>query len=150
MLGLLVTGCGGGGEGAANRAKVYKASGKISYLGSPLIGAIVTFAPQEKQPPAIGRTDDAGEFDLTTYGGADGAAAGEFKVLVMMNDAGAAPAPQEAHSTEPGFNPGNSHSAAAAKPTGNLLPAKFGNADQTPLTAKVEPSGDNKFTFEIK
>jgi hypothetical protein len=151
VVGSMFVGCGDGASGAAKRAPVYKANGKVTYLGSPLVGAVVTFAPQEQQPAAIGRTNDAGEFQLTTYGGGDGAAAGEFKVLIVLNDSAASAAPQDAHTTlDPKYSPPNTHSASVAKASGSLLPAKFGDQSQTPLTAKVEPSGANNFTFDLK
>jgi hypothetical protein len=148
LAGLWIAGCGDGTT--SQRTKVYKASGKVTFVGSPLIGAVVTFAPQENQPAAVGRTNDAGEFSLTTYGGNDGAAAGSFKVLVMLVESGGEATPQEAHSTDPGWVPPYAHSAQAAKAKSNLLPAKYGDIDQTPLTATVDPTGTNQFTFELK
>jgi hypothetical protein len=151
VSGSCLMGCGGGGEGASPRAKVYKVTGKVTYLNAPLIGAAVTFAPQGKQPAAVGRTNDAGEFTLSTYGGGDGAAEGDFKVLVMLVETAAPSTTEEAHSATPGFVPPDSHSGKASKAAGgNLLPAKFSDPSQTPLTAKVEPSGTNNFTFELK
>lgn len=149
---ISMAGCTSGDQGSSKRPLIYKVTGKATYLGAPLIGAVVTFAPQEKQPAAVGRTNDAGEFAMTTYRSGDGAAAGEFKVLVMLVVSEAESTPQQAHSTQPGsVSPGSAHSEeAAAKSSGSLLPAKYGDANETPLKAKVEPKGTNKFTFEIK
>ena len=146
-MGALFAGC---QEAGPARADVYKTKGKVTYLGNAVIGAVVTFAPQGTQPVAIGRTNDAGEFTLTTYGGGDGAAAGDYKVLVTLTVTSAPEAAPAggAHDAEP---PGGSHSAAAAKSrVGSLLPEKFSDPDQTPLTAKVEPGGANDFTLELK
>lgn len=151
VLCLVVVGC-GSSKGTA-RAKVFKVSGKVTYLNTPLIGAVVSFAPKGNQPSAIGRTNDAGEFQLTTYQGNDGAAAGDYAVLVsLIIDSGSAAAPQEAHGTDPAGNYDSAiaHSGKAAKGSGSMLPAKYGDIGQTPLTAKVDPNGENKFTFEIK
>ena len=77
---LLLAGCGGGAT--EGRKPVYPTSGRITMSGSPVIGATVSFAPREGQPVAMGRTNDAGEYVLTTYDGGDGAAAGRFSVVV--------------------------------------------------------------------
>ena len=148
LIGALLTGCQNSGP---TRVAVYKTKGKVTYLGNPVIGAVVTFSPQDKQPVAIGRTNDAGEFALTTYGASDGAAAGEYKVLVMLTDTSsdAAAAPASSHDTD---QPGGGHSGAAAKKRmgGSLLPAKFADPTQTPLTAKVEAGGANDFPLDLK
>jgi hypothetical protein len=146
----LLAGCGGGAAGDKGHVTVYKAGGKITFVGGPVIGAAVTFAPQENQPAAVGRTNEAGEFVLSTYGGGDGAAAGEYKVLVTLVDAAEEPA-EEAHSADPGFVIPDAHSGAGKKVgSGSLLPVNFSDINQTPLTAKVEPGGTNNFTFELK
>lgn len=152
-LAMLAIGCSSGAEKAAPRAKVYKATGTVTYLGNPLIGAAVTFSPEDKQPAAIGRTNDSGEFSLTTYRAGDGAAAGKFKVLVTMTDSAAGGTPADAHGTDPQSDystPGNAHSAKAGKGNANILPAKFSDLSQTPLSATIDPSKDNKFPFELK
>lgn len=62
LMGLLVamaTGCGGNGLGLVD------ASGTVTYKGSPVAGASVTFVPSDG-PTATGRTDADGEFELFT------------------------------------------------------------------------------------
>jgi len=84
---IMFAGC--NDEAAKGRVPVYKTTGQVKFVGSPVIGAIVTFAPQDKnQRAAVGRTNDDGEFTLTTYGANDGAAAGEYKVMIMLPDSG--------------------------------------------------------------
>jgi hypothetical protein len=150
LAGLWIAGCSDGST--SQRTKVYKASGKVTFVGSPLIGAVVTFAPQENQPAAVARTNDAGEFALTTYGGNDGAAAGAFKVMIMLPESDSSGGiPQDAHGTDPAMVlPGSGHSAQAAKSKSSLLPVKYSDINQTPLTATVDPNGNNQFTFELK
>jgi len=148
---IMFAGC--NDEAAKGRVPVYKTTGQVKFVGSPVIGAIVTFAPQDKnQRAAVGRTNDDGEFTLTTYGANDGAAAGEYKVMIMLPDSGGSePEPQAAHSPNDGRNFGGSHSAQSAKPSkGGLLPAIYADVEKTPLSAKVEPNGANRFTFELK
>jgi hypothetical protein len=151
LLAFTVPGC--SGSKVPDRAKVYKVSGKVTYLNAPLIGAVVSFSPKGDQPAAIGRTNDLGEFQLTTYGGNDGAAAGDYAVLVALVDSGtSAAAPEEAHGTDAAASYGaaTAHSTKSAKGTASMLPAKYNDINQTPLKAKVDPNADNKFTFEVK
>lgn len=146
-IGLI--GCGDKGAGAGSRATVYKTKGKVTYLGNPLIDAAVSFSPQGKQPAAVGRTNDNGEFTLTTYRAGDGAAEGEYKVMITMTVT--TPASTEiAHGTDPTKSYGESHSGKKGKTTGNVLPAIFSDAANTPLSEKVEANGKNEFVFNLK
>jgi hypothetical protein len=148
----ILTGC-SDQSASKGRVKVYKASGKVTFHGTPLIGAMVSFSPEKDQPAAIGRTNDTGAFTLTTYQSADGAAAGDFKVLLMMLDSGeSGSTPDVAHfKDQASYAAVDSHAARkGGKATGNVLPAKYGDPKQTPLTAKVDPTKENTFTFEVK
>lgn len=148
----LLVGCSGGGDGASARATVYKVNGKVTYMGNPLAGASVAFSPQGDQPAAVGRTNDAGEFSLMTYRPGDGAAAGNYKVMISITDSTVAAEPAEAHGTaaDKDYSAAYSHSGKSGKSTGNILPAKYGDAANSPLTAKVEPNGKNEFPFDLK
>ena len=152
LLLCAVSGC--GQSGAKGRVKVYKVTGKVTFLGSPLIGAMVSFSPQSDQPAAIGRTNDTGSFTLTTYAAGDGAAAGDFKVLIMMLDAGdsGGQGKEAAHfKDQSSYVATDSHAATkGGKSSGNVLPAKYGDPKQSTLTAKVDPTKANTFTFELK
>lgn len=146
-----LAGC--GGKSTAGRQSVYKAKGKLTFAGGPLVGASVVFAPKDKQPAATGRTNDAGEFVLTTYDGGDGAAAGNYAVLVLKED----PSSQAETTSSGGHNPGavpdgsKMHAAQQAKKSsgGGGLPAKYGKASETPLSAKVEANGANEFNLDL-
>lgn len=152
-LQALVVGCTGGGDGASARVTVHKVTGKVTYLGNPLAGASVAFSPQGDQPAAVGRTNDSGVFSLMTYRAGDGAAAGDYKVVISITDS-AAPSgePAEAHGTVPGvdYSAAFSHAGKSGRGTANILPAKYGDPANTPLTAKVEPNGKNDFPFDLK
>lgn len=146
-----LVGCRGGGDGYRPRAKVYKVTGKITYLGSPLIGAAVSFSPVGDQPAAVAKTNDSGQFSLMTYSPGDGAAAGEYKVVVVVVDSGAeAETPQKAHYAD-GKVP-NTHAAimTKGKSGGNVLPAKYGDLKQTPLKATVDPNNLKPIEFDLK
>lgn len=148
VLGLLVVGC---GESGPERPPVYKTTGKVTFNGAPVIDGLVTFYPlEEKKPAGVGRTNDAGEFTLTTYGPGDGAIAGSYKVTVTRNEAAPPPA-ESAHGVE-NFTPPVVHGASARTPAGggNLLPPQYGKPETTPFDATVTPEGPNTFTFDVK
>ncbi len=147
---LAAFGCSEKGAGSTARAKVFKTKGKVTYLGNPLVDASVSFSPQGSQPAAVGRTNEDGEFSLMTYRAGDGAAEGEFKVMITVTDSEPAGSTEVAHGTEPGKDYSVSHGAKKGKRTGNILPAIFSDPLKTPITAKVEASGKNEFTFDLK
>ncbi len=152
ILGIMLSGCNGDTGKGKPRAKVFKTKGKVTFLGSPVIGAIVSFSPKGDQPAAIGRTNDSGEYTLTTYAAGDGAAAGDFTVMVMLLDAGETEkTPEDAHSTKANFTPVDTHNAKKAKKgSANVLPAKYADPKTSTLTAKVEAGKDNNFVFDLK
>lgn len=67
--------------------QVFPVNGIVKYRGQPLSGAVVTLIsedaefPKSVRPTAI--TGDDGAFEVGTYSAADGAPAGEYKVLVL-------------------------------------------------------------------
>ncbi len=144
-----------GAEGDADRADVYETTGKITLDGKPLADAVVTFSPKADQPVAIGRTDSSGNYSLKTYEPDDGAAAGDFIVLVAKPTSGGSSSMtlEEAHaaatSGEPA-NPARSHAQAAQNAPKSEVPEKYGLVDQSDLTATVAAEGENKFDFDLK
>lgn len=146
-----LSGCAGGSDG---RVPVYKVAGKVTMTGAPLSGAIVTFAPKDGQPVAIGRTDSSGEYTLTTYDPGDGAATGAYSVTVAKFAAVAAAAPAEAaHSTDPYAEANSMHGggkANGADEGGNLIPPQYSDPQKTPLSFVVKADGDNRFDIDVK
>jgi hypothetical protein len=153
FIGLFLAGCSDGGAGGQDRQKVYKVSGKITMAGGSVANALVSFSPKDKQPVATGRTGTDGRFTVTTYDAGDGAAAGEYVVLVVK-DAGTAKAPTVMHGTNPNAFDGSAQhaasKAAAAPEASSSLPLKYSSVDQTDLHASVKADGPNEFNFELK
>jgi hypothetical protein len=101
------------------RTKVEKVSGTVTFNGKPLAGATVLFSPDDpNKTPAVGKTNDAGDFELSTFIAGDGAALGKYRIVISTKPEGA-------------------------------IPAKFGDAKTTGLTAEVK-EGSNEFQFELK
>lgn len=151
-LGLFaMVGCSDGTTGG-RRVPVHKVTGKVTLFGAPLPGAVVSFAPKAGQPFAMGRTNDAGEFTMTTYDLGDGAAAGLFGVVISKyappadNNQAAA----SSHSTDVNAKVSSSHNAKDADAaTVGLVPPQYSDSTTTPLTMTVEEK-DNTVTFELK
>ena len=147
----VVAGC---GESGPARQSVYKVSGTVTFHGSPLSGASITFSPtREGQLAAAGRSDDSGNFTVSTYGAADGAVAGEFKVLVRKyaEQPAADESADSGHSADPNapVDAGGHGAKKGADPTGNILPPTYSNADTTPLTVTVTADGENQFELKV-
>ncbi|QDU36338.1 hypothetical protein Mal4_06230 [Maioricimonas rarisocia] len=153
MLLMMVAALGCTGGETEGRVDVYPVSGKVTMGGGPLVNATVAFAPREGQPTAVGRTDVNGEYQLSTYGGNDGAAAGSYSVVVTkpLGGGGTASA-EDAHGTDPtaNYDAGGGHGAAGGEGTAGAVPERYSNSDQTPLSAEVSADDENRFDFEIE
>ena len=93
---------------------------------------------------------------LTTYVSGDGAAAGEFTVLVLKldpNAQSATPAAAGGHSANAVPDGSKMHAAEVKKKvdggSGGGIPAKYGRVAESTLNAKVEVGGKNEFPFDL-
>lgn len=144
----LMLGCGAGGDAPA--VPVYPVTGKVILHGAPLADASVSFAPLAGQPTAVGRTNAQGEFTLSTYDYGDGAAAGEYAVVVSKAIAAKAAAEDE-HSADPYATAGEEHDAGgqAEGDAVSVVPPQYGKSSETPLRETVK-QGENRFEFKIE
>jgi hypothetical protein len=113
---------------------VYPTSGVVKFHGQPLAGALVTLIPQDQSFPNSVRptafTGDDGTFEVGTHATADGAPAGEYKVLVQhFPTIGTADNPQ-------------------AGP--NDLPPQFAKAETTTLRITIAEGPTELQPFEIE
>jgi hypothetical protein len=60
--------------------------GVVTLDGEPVEGAAVMFSPRDGGRPAIGQTDERGEFRLQTVAPGDGALLGEHAVTVTLQE----------------------------------------------------------------
>ena len=107
-------------------------TGIVSYQGKPLVKARVTFQPTTKgTPAAIGVTDTAGKYSLSTFGKNDGAIVGPCKIAVELR------APFE------GTVPESMNAAVAAAEFADqgkpLIPEKYFSSESSGLSAEVKP-----------
>lgn len=80
---LMATGCSRSGEA---RRPTFPVTGKILDGAKPIANATVVLHPigGEGAPKPRGKTDENGNFTLTTYDGNDGAPAGKYQVTVEL------------------------------------------------------------------
>jgi hypothetical protein len=157
VIGFSLAGCKDGGAGAEGRQPVFKVKGKITLSGGAVPNAMISFSPKGKQPVATGRTGTDGTYTLTTYDAGDGAAAGDYVVLVTKSLAApASSAPAAAHNATGKGGPSGEAmhaaqgAAAAQGETGSALNEKYSRADQSDLKATVKSSGENVLDFDLK
>ncbi len=87
LISSVLTGCGGGRE---PWEKVYPVKGEIVFKGKPLKDAELSFHPLDDIVPETvrpwARTNETGEFVLSTYNQGDGAPAGRYKVTAVHHE----------------------------------------------------------------
>ena len=78
ILLVLVSGCGRGGPDVA------PVRGHVTLDGRPLVGADIEFQPEDGRPPASGRTDQDGYYELLYKRGVIGAPVGKHTVRLSF------------------------------------------------------------------
>ena len=144
MLGL-VSGCGGG---AADKPKVVKVTGTLTYKSKPVANAQVSFNMEGAPRAAVGITDTNGKFTLGTFSSSDGAVPGEHTVTVtkaapQSATVNAPPSPEELLKKTAEMQKGNTAEGAAD------IPAKYSSPTTTPLKLKVSETDANDIPIEL-
>jgi hypothetical protein len=76
---LLLVGCSRPGP------QVAPVTGRVTLNGQPLKNADVLFQPEDNQPPAYGRTDEDGRYEMAYKRGVGGAAVGWNRVGISVS-----------------------------------------------------------------
>jgi len=118
-------------------------TGKVLYNSAPVEGATVTFTPSGEGRAASGRTDAAGQFQLTTLTASDGVLPGAYNVAISKTEV------QGALTGEAAQAYFEEHNEPPKVKTTDLLPVKYKNPTASGLTATVSEGGENAFTFEL-
>jgi len=119
-----IAGCGDGRPGTV------PVSGTVTYQGKPVAEAQVVFMAEGARP-ASAVTDAEGRFTLSTFAPDDGAVAGEHRVTVSRWEKA---------------NPADTSLYPEMK---SVLPVKYSNPAETPLSRTVEPGPGHDFVLEI-
>jgi hypothetical protein len=144
IIAACAIGCTGG---SGNRRPIKPVKVSVTYKGSPVAEATVTFISQEGQPSAaFGKTDNQGVAKLTTPALGEGAVLGKQKVVInkeqILNNV------RVADQESPDYAPLPPGGAPLPK-VKHLVPAKYAAPGTTTLTADVTSSGSNDFKFEL-
>ena len=147
LISISITGFVGCGE--SKWPKTYKSSGTVTLDGTPVERATITFYPLDGQKPANATADAYGAFELTSFNAGDGATPGSFAVAIQKFPAieieavpGGVPF-DESNNTDEGPAPGSEKDAESE------LPEKYGNREESGLSATVTTDGENVFNFEL-
>jgi hypothetical protein len=125
-------GCGGAG--------ITPVQGLVTLEGTPVTGATVLFMPDGSEGrPATGFTTPDGTFRLTTYKTDDGAAPGQYRVVIQKSEA----AKDRDKAALSALERAKAHfednaAQQAAKP---LLPQVYATFETTPLRCTVPATG---------
>jgi len=144
---MMTVGC--GSQDRTGSDPVYPVNGVITLGGRPLVQADVTFYNAEKNRSAFGRTNDKGEFKLTTFSLNDGAIEGQHAVTVVKIEAALETAPAAATESEAYVPPGLGQSTEP-KPPKSEVPDKYGDKATSGLTATVKAEGPNEIKLDLQ
>jgi hypothetical protein len=132
----------------------------VTYKGKPVAGATVVFLCPGAPRLAVGKTDERGEYKLTTYEPNDGAMIGNHVVTVKKKDMGAEAASTDVAATvEPLQGEAlsraiaqsmrqSSQQAKKAEKAGSLLPAKYAFLKSSDLRKDVV-DGENVINLDL-
>lgn len=148
IVALPLTGCGGGAEPPP--VDVHPVSGTVTFNGSPVAGATVTYKSQTQARGAFGVTDQNGVYKLTTFSNGDGAVAGKHDVTVTkiadtqaVDNVGVDMESEEYDPLDIQTDDPEVVGEAA------MLPPKFSNAATSGLSAEVVPGEENVLDLKL-
>jgi hypothetical protein len=127
---LLGAGCGGRGP--------FPVNGVVTLDGQPVVGAEVRFDPATADLlPAFAMTTEGGAFSLALAGG-QGALRGDYRVVVVKVEG-----PPVPMLPPPGMGPERfrKYREEVSARRKNVIPARYGRAETTPLRCQVPTSG---------
>ena len=140
LIPLTVSGCSGSSEDkwTKQRPQTYPVNGIVTFNGKPLPEATVVFHSNSgDSQAAVGRTNQAGEFQMRTFEDGDGAVAGEHHVTVTCVK------------TEGPPEGANLDEIQVVIKEVSLIPQKYADPTKSGLTAKVSRDQENSFTFHL-
>lgn len=145
IAGLLIIGC---GKAPEPPVPVYPVSGIITFQGKPVVGADITFHNPEKKRSAFGRTNDRGEYQLTTFRANDGAVEGRALLTIVKIEP---PVTQDsvADTESPEYLPPELMPARKPKKVKPVLPPRYASETTSGLVAHISSEGPNELNFDL-
>jgi hypothetical protein len=163
---LLVVGCcccvSGCSRDPSDALPLAPADGTVTFKGSPLAAATVTFMP-EKGPLAQGITDLEGKFTIKT-GTRPGASIGPVNVAVTADQPGDSsatdpifskvpqtPAEKEEYMKKAGeMGRARAQGNATETAPASVIPARYNKPQTSGLSYTIKADGDNHFQIELE
>lgn len=134
-------GCSGGSKGGNPNGR--PASGTVTYKGTPVEGATVSFISATSA--AYGQTDAQGKFKLRAADG-ENVALGDYQITVVKKEQ---PALAAEPATPEEYVPPDPNAPPPPEPK-DLLPTKYATQQTTPLKETVKADGPNEFTINLE
>lgn len=113
------------------RPPSFPTTGIVTWNGEPATGALVTLQSLSHNLSASGRTNDKGEFALTTWRQGDGAVGGDHKVTIETTVV-------SGYTSEGGLI------------EVNAMPPKYEKPETSGLTATINDKGKNVLSFAVE
>lgn len=129
---------------------VQPVTGKVTYKGTPVSEAMVTFVSQSSDGRgATGVTDENGVYTLSTPGATkNGAVVGDYDVLILKTvpvDASGKPIPKVTQDEAPTGPP-----RADVRPMlKSMIPEKYNNSSNPAIRVSVQ-KGKNELNFDLE
>ena len=140
---LAATGCGG-------TIKPVPVAGTVTLDGKPLADATVRFLPVGEGHGAFGRTDENGNFKLTTFSTNDGALPGEYKITLSVDEVAKEPVRAAPKGMNPKIQIMQTQMKQGKRPKASVIPAPYLDAARTPLRQRVPPEGKVNLDLDSK
>lgn len=139
LFAVVCMGCGAG-------VKIAPVRGRITINGRPVTEGQITFYPVAGNM-AYGSIGADGEYRLTTFDNGDGALVGKHQVVILATKITGPPSPA---TLEEELRIGGGGGTLPADSGGLewIVPEKYSDRSQTPLTAEVKP-GSNTIDFSL-
>jgi len=148
LMGLILFSAGCSRNEKLNRLPVFEVRGVVTLEGKPVANADVTFVNAEANRGAFAKTDEKGEYQLTTYTSFDGAVAGKHSVAIAhtppVANTPALPSTEDTAYQPPGIG----QSTLPIAPKSNV-PAKYADPATSGLMAVVNEDNENVINFEL-
>ena len=143
LLCLLAMGCSSADDRRTKAGPpVHPVKGRVVLDGKPLTAAMVNFYEPTSARTAYGKTDDHGEFVLTTFKRDDGAVAGTHQVKVMKYEV--------VLRAKPGVDASRSAVVPPAPETHWQIPEAYGDYGRSGLSAEVRQDQKNELIIELR
>ena len=137
------------GLGCSGRDRLTKVQGIVTLDGKPVENALVTFIPSQggagNRP--TGQTGPDGSFQLTTRSSNDGAAPGDYVVIVQYEEGTEVPPASNMKDAKAGARKAQQK---AKKPPKYVIPAIYTDPAKTVLKQKVPTEGPVKLELQSK